>query len=104
MNAHWMNRWILAVFGAGMFLISPRARGKNPAEQFFRGKDEAGRETSAFFLTSSVLIAGDTPGRFPATILTNGTLLTDRIVFATRRRDNNFRVAPVSPKWPRHVR
>ncbi len=52
-----MNWGILAVFGVAMFLISPRARGKNPAEQFFRGKDEAGRETSAFFLTSSVLIA-----------------------------------------------
>ncbi len=52
-----MNWGILAVFGAAMFAISPRARGKDPAEQFFRGKDEAGREANAFFLTSSVLIA-----------------------------------------------
>ncbi|GAB4245489.1 MAG: hypothetical protein OHK0028_23510 [Deltaproteobacteria bacterium] len=53
MNAHWMNWGILAVFGVAMYAISPRARGKDPAEQFFRGKDEAGRETSAFFLTSN---------------------------------------------------
>lgn len=52
-----MNWGILVVFGIAMFAISPRARGKDPAAQFFRGKDEAGRETSGFFLTSSVLIA-----------------------------------------------
>jgi Na+/proline symporter len=57
LNTHWVNWGILAVFGAAMFAISPRARGKDPSEQFFRGKDEAGRETSAFFLTSSILIA-----------------------------------------------
>lgn len=57
MEAHWINWGILGVFGVVMFAISPKAKGKNPGEQFFRGKDEAGRETSGFFLTSSVLIA-----------------------------------------------
>lgn len=57
MDTPWINWGILIVFGIAMFAISPRARGKNPVEQFFRGKDEAGRETSGFFLTSSVLIA-----------------------------------------------
>jgi hypothetical protein len=52
-----MNRGILAIFGVAMYVISPRARGKDPEEQFFGGKDEAGRETSGFFLTSSVLIS-----------------------------------------------
>jgi SSS family solute:Na+ symporter len=54
---HWLNWGILAVFGGAMFAISPWTRGRNPADQFFRGKDAAGRETNAFFLTSSVLIA-----------------------------------------------
>jgi len=39
-----------------MIAISPRSRGTNPADQFFRGKDEFGREPGFFFLTSSVLI------------------------------------------------
>jgi Na+/proline symporter len=53
----WVNWAILAVFGAAMYAISPRARGKDPLEQFFGGRDESGRETSGFFLTSSVLIS-----------------------------------------------
>lgn len=40
-----------------MYAVSPRARGNQPAEQFFSGKDESGREAGAFFLTSSVLIS-----------------------------------------------
>jgi Na+/proline symporter len=52
-----MNWAILVVFGIAMFGVSPRARGRNPMEQFFRGKDEEGKEANAFFLTSSVLIA-----------------------------------------------
>lgn len=57
MTAHWMNWGILLVFGVAMYAISPRMRGKDPMEQFFGGKDDAGRETSGFFLTSSVLIS-----------------------------------------------
>jgi Na+/proline symporter len=57
MRVEWVNWGILFVFGAAMFAISPRARGSDPMGQFFRGKDETGRETSGFFLTSSVLIA-----------------------------------------------
>ncbi len=57
MKEHWVNWAILIVFGVAMYAISPRARGKDPVEQFFGGKDEAGRETSGFFLTSSVLIS-----------------------------------------------
>lgn len=57
MDANWVNWGILFVFGVAMYAISPRARGKDPVEQFFGGKDEAGRETSGFFLTSSVLIS-----------------------------------------------
>jgi len=57
MKAEWANWAILAIFGAAMYAISPRARGKDPMEQFFGGKDEAGRETSGVFLTSSVLIS-----------------------------------------------
>ena len=57
MLEQWVNWGILIVFGAAMYAISPRARGKDPVEQFFGGKDESGRESSGFFLTSSVLIA-----------------------------------------------
>jgi Na+/proline symporter len=57
MDAHWVNWGILIVFGVAMYAISPRARGKDPVDQFFGGKDETGRETSGFFLTSSVLIS-----------------------------------------------
>ncbi|HAM33120.1 MAG TPA: sodium:solute symporter [Deltaproteobacteria bacterium] len=57
MDARWINWGILVVFGIAMYAISPRARGKDPMGQFFGGKDDAGRETSGFFLTSSVLIS-----------------------------------------------
>jgi Na+/proline symporter len=57
MGTDWANWAILVVFGAAMYAISPRARGKDPLEQFFGGKDESGKETSGFFLTSSVLIS-----------------------------------------------
>ncbi|MGE5247121.1 MAG: sodium:solute symporter family transporter [Verrucomicrobiota bacterium] len=57
MTADTVNWAILVAFGAAMYVISPRARGKDPVEQFFGGRDEAGRETSGFFLTSSVLIS-----------------------------------------------
>jgi hypothetical protein len=36
-----MNWGILIVFGVKMYAISPRLRGKDPAEQFFGGKDDA---------------------------------------------------------------
>lgn len=57
MGPHAVNWGILVAFGIAMYAISPRAKGKDPAEQFFGGKDAAGRETSGFFLTSSVLIS-----------------------------------------------
>jgi Na+/proline symporter len=57
MDTHWANWGILAAFGIAMLAISPRARGTNPADQFFRGTDEFGREPGYFFLTSSVLIS-----------------------------------------------
>ena len=57
MKTEWANWGILIVFGAAMYAISPRARGKEPVEQFFGGKDETGREVSGYFLTSSVLIS-----------------------------------------------
>ena len=57
MDAHWANWGILAVFGFAMIAISPRSRGTNPSDQFFRGKDGSGREPGFFFLTSSVLIS-----------------------------------------------
>lgn len=57
MLAEWANWAILIAFGAAMYAVSPRARGRQPAEQFFGGKDEAGGESSGFFLTSSVLIS-----------------------------------------------
>src|SRR3970282_2260510 len=57
MDARGINWGILVVFGIAMYAISPRARGKDPMGQFFGGKDDAGRETSGFFLTSSVLIS-----------------------------------------------
>jgi len=56
-DAHWANWGILLVFGVAMIAISPSNRGTNPADQFFRGKDEFGREPGFFFLTSSVLIS-----------------------------------------------
>ncbi len=45
-----------------------------------------------FLHPEMVEIAGDTLGRFPATILTNGTLLTDRIVerLANEARDSRY--------------
>jgi Na+/proline symporter len=57
MLAQWANWAILIAFGAAMYAVSPRARGRQPAEQFFSGKDETGREASGFFLASSVLIS-----------------------------------------------
>lgn len=57
MGAQMANWGILAVFGAAMIAISPRVRGENVLEQFFRGRDRAGREPTFFFLTSSVLIS-----------------------------------------------
>lgn len=57
MDTRLANWAILIVFGAAMYAVSPRARGSQPAEQFFSGKDESGREAGAFFLTSSVLIS-----------------------------------------------
>lgn len=57
MDTQWANWGILAAFGIAMLAISPRTRGLNPADQFFRGKDEHGREPGFFFLTSSVLIS-----------------------------------------------
>jgi Na+/proline symporter len=54
---HWANWAILIVFGAAMYVISPRARGTDAVEQFFGGRDDDGKETSGFFLTSSVLIS-----------------------------------------------
>jgi Na+/proline symporter len=56
MDAHWVNWGVLAVFGAAMIAVSPSSRGTNAQDQFFRGKDEAGRDPGFFFLTSSVLI------------------------------------------------
>ena len=56
MDAHWLNWGVLAVFGAAMIAVSPSSRGTNAQDQFFRGKDEAGRDPGFFFLTSSVLI------------------------------------------------
>lgn len=53
-----ISNWIvLAGFGALTFWASPTARLATRQEQFFRGKDVAGREPGFWMLTSSVLIA-----------------------------------------------